>query len=182
MTIEAIKAIQMVYANTTKHDWPDDIWDAICQAIKVEKHEVSQEPVACQHKRYSIDVTEQIGTCIDCGSEGRMRFVVDDTHPQPKREWIGLTPEEVVAALPGYRLIDALDIYHIIDAKLKEKHMSVEMFGFTNQQPKQKLFTTRDFIDWYDSAIWGNEDFKECCQIAFEAGWQAAQGIDEENI
>lgn len=46
---------------------------------KAEKH----EPVACQHKRYSIDVHEQIGTCIDCGSEGRMRFVVDDTHPQP---------------------------------------------------------------------------------------------------
>jgi len=34
MTIEAMKAIQMVYANTTKHDWPDDIWDAICQAIE----------------------------------------------------------------------------------------------------------------------------------------------------
>ncbi len=46
MSIEAMKAIQMVYANTTKHDWPDDIWDAICQAIKAEKHEVSQEPVA----------------------------------------------------------------------------------------------------------------------------------------
>jgi hypothetical protein len=37
MSIEAIKAIQMVYANTTEHDWPDDIWDAICQAIEAEK-------------------------------------------------------------------------------------------------------------------------------------------------
>ena len=44
-----------------------------------------QEPMECQHKRYSIDVTEQIGTCIDCGAEGRMRFVVDDTHPQPDK-------------------------------------------------------------------------------------------------
>jgi hypothetical protein len=37
MSVEAIKAIQMVYANTTEHDWPDDIWDAICQAIEAEK-------------------------------------------------------------------------------------------------------------------------------------------------
>lgn len=34
--VEAMKAIQMVYANTTKHDWPDDIWDAICKAIEAE--------------------------------------------------------------------------------------------------------------------------------------------------
>ena len=45
MTIEAIKAIKMVYANTTKHDWPDDIWDAICQAIEAQKQEQG-EPVA----------------------------------------------------------------------------------------------------------------------------------------
>ncbi len=37
-----------------------------------------QEPVACQHKRYSVDVHEQTGTCYDCGAEGRMRFVVGD--------------------------------------------------------------------------------------------------------
>jgi hypothetical protein len=40
-----------------------------------------QEQVACQHKRYSVDVREQTGTCYDCGAEGRMRFVVDDTTP-----------------------------------------------------------------------------------------------------
>ena len=54
-----------------------------------------QEPVACQHKRYSIDVHEQIGTCIDCGSEGRMRFVVDDTHPQPNVTTSDMKPEHV---------------------------------------------------------------------------------------
>ena len=41
MSVEAMKAIKMVYANTTKHDWPDDIWEAICEAIEAEK----QEPV-----------------------------------------------------------------------------------------------------------------------------------------
>lgn len=40
---------------------------------------------ACQHKRYSVDVHEQIGTCIDCGAEGRMQFVVNNTHPQSKK-------------------------------------------------------------------------------------------------
>jgi len=45
--------------------------------------------------------------------------------------------------------------------------------------PQRKPLTDGDFLDWYDSAIWGNEDFKQCCQIAFEAGWQFAHGIKE---
>jgi hypothetical protein len=32
----------------------------------------------CKHKRYSVDVAEQTGRCIDCGAEGRMMFVVGD--------------------------------------------------------------------------------------------------------
>ena len=39
MSIEAMKAVKMIYANTTKHDWPEDVWDAICQAIEAEKRE-----------------------------------------------------------------------------------------------------------------------------------------------
>jgi len=54
MSVEAIRAIQMVYANTTKHDWPDDIWDAICQAIEAEK----QKPVAW---RYSFTHSSATG-------------------------------------------------------------------------------------------------------------------------
>jgi hypothetical protein len=48
MSVEAIKAIQMVYDNTTKHDWPDDIWDAICKAIEAaveEQHKPSQSDI-----------------------------------------------------------------------------------------------------------------------------------------
>ena len=41
-----------------------------------------QEPVACKHFRYSVDVHEQIGNCLDCGAEGRMRFVVAAPEPQ----------------------------------------------------------------------------------------------------
>jgi len=91
MSIEAMKAIQMVYANTTKHDWPDDIWDAICQAIEVEKK----------------------------AQEFPKRF---DTHPQPKREWVGLTladKEEYIAQDFGGNRLDAMDW---AEAKLKEKN------------------------------------------------------------
>jgi hypothetical protein len=56
MSVEAIKAIQLVYANTTKHDWPDDIWDAICKAIEAEKaNERSEgEPVAMKRQLVKI--------------------------------------------------------------------------------------------------------------------------------
>jgi hypothetical protein len=50
MTIEAMKAVKMVYANTTKHDWPDDIWDAICQAIESEK----QQPSGDKYTSYGL--------------------------------------------------------------------------------------------------------------------------------
>lgn len=39
----------------------------------------------------------------------------------PQRPWVGLTDDEIESALPGYRAIDALDIYHAIEARLKEK-------------------------------------------------------------
>ncbi len=91
---------------------------------KAEKH----EPVACQHKRYSIDVHEQIGTCIDCGSEGRMRFVVDDTHPQPKRE--PLSDEAIMARWPFGNFYSAalefarsIEAAHGITSDMKQEHV-----------------------------------------------------------
>jgi hypothetical protein len=35
-----------------------------------------EKDMTCQHKRYSVDVHEQTGQCIDCGAEGRISFVV----------------------------------------------------------------------------------------------------------
>ena len=35
---------------------------------------------------------------------------------------VGLTDEEIEEALPGLRWIDAVDTYHAIEAKLKEKN------------------------------------------------------------
>ncbi len=54
----------MVYANTTKHDWPDDIWDAICQAIEAavaEQHKPSQSGIKQEQEPFE-------GMCINCGS------------------------------------------------------------------------------------------------------------------
>jgi hypothetical protein len=61
MSIEAIKAIQMVYANTTKHDWPDDIWDAICQAIEAEK-----QSTKCVTSVSEVEPVAQHNVCIEC--------------------------------------------------------------------------------------------------------------------
>jgi hypothetical protein len=44
------------------------------------------------------------------------------TPPAAQRTWIGLTDDEIESALPGYREIDALNIYCAIEAKLKEKN------------------------------------------------------------
>jgi hypothetical protein len=62
--IEAMKAIKMVYANTTKHDWPDDIWDVICKAIEAEK----QEPV--EEKQTSVSEVEPVTWGVDWGKAG----------------------------------------------------------------------------------------------------------------
>ena len=101
MSTEAIKAIQMVYANTTKHDWPDDIWEAICQAIdaasqlpEAEKQEQGA-PVAWMKEQWSPDCGPYIEFYRDdeMGWRDRKEWAPLYTHPQPKREWVGLTDE-----------------------------------------------------------------------------------------
>ena len=92
MRIEAMKAIKMVYANTTKHDWPDDIWDAICQAIEAEKQEPDDLTIA---------------------------YMSGFHDGKKKREWVGLTDEEVVECWARRNMFH---IAHAIEAKLKEKN------------------------------------------------------------
>lgn len=105
----------MVYANTTKHDWPDDIWDAICQAIKAEKHEVSQEPVAVINSTISGDID---WLCTVFPKQGTKLY----THPQ-QSTWVGLTHEEIDYQAKkddngAYFALGAL----WAEAKLKEKN------------------------------------------------------------
>ena len=83
-------------------------------------YEPADEPVACKHKRYSVDVKEQTGTCHDCGAEGRMQFVVDDTRHQP--QWVGLTNDEIWDV---YKKVDSMqykEFSRAIEAKLKSKN------------------------------------------------------------
>lgn len=94
MSIEAMKqAVNMLIKLTSwldQYEQPDvvdnadKVIDALCKAIEQAE---TQEHVTCQHKRYSVDVHEQTGTCYDCGAEGRMRFVVNETAP-PQRQRI----------------------------------------------------------------------------------------------
>jgi hypothetical protein len=53
---------------------------------------------------------------VSCCPERKMVSVF--THPQPKREWIGLTDEEVVKCQQG----NIWHFYSCIEAKLKEKN------------------------------------------------------------
>ena len=39
-----------------------------------------------------------------------------------KRQWVGLTDDEVYNALPGYPIDYKLEFYRAIEAKLKEKN------------------------------------------------------------
>ncbi len=79
-------------------------------------------------------------------------------------------------SLYGYRGDGLTPLYTHPQPK-RECDMGVMCIECPDAQPKCDPLTAEDFLDWYDSAIWGNEDFKECCRIAFEAGWQAAHGI-----
>ena len=127
--------------NHSHTDHPMQHWDRTCPACVADSEPLanpianqpetsgSPMPVACKHKRYSNDVTEDIATCYDCGAEGRMRFVANDTAP-PRKEWVGLTDEELVSAYEvyakcqeeGMEISGWVDFYRAIEAKLKEKN------------------------------------------------------------
>ncbi len=92
-------------------------------------------------------------------------FAQQYTHPQPKCEPEAWTPRIERHYKDGVLISQTIQ-YNPQGEKLPYPH-----------EPKREPLTAEDFLDWYDSAIWGNEDFKECCRIAFEAGWQAAHGI-----
>ena len=133
MSVEAMKQALDALEDATTHNDSAEKWrrhltamDALRQAIEQAER---QEPVACQHKRYTVDEHEQTGTCYDCGAQGRMRFVVYEPAP-PKREWQGLTDEEIEVLYEqaehhhgefNYRF-DHNSFARALEAKLKEKN------------------------------------------------------------
>ena len=109
-----------------------------CKQSGCERENVKQEPVACQHKRYSIDVHEQIGNCLDCGAEGRMRFIVGTPQSftyeqvkahiqvallssQPQRTWVGLTDEQKLSLEIQGGKADVM-LAELVEQWLKEKN------------------------------------------------------------
>lgn len=88
----------------------ENLIELLEQSVAIEQ---AQVPVACQHKRYTVDVHEQTGRCFDCGAEGRMRFIVDGITPaqQPEQEpvaWIQQVIDDL-HALHDTELIKEVD-------------------------------------------------------------------------
>ena len=60
-----------------------------------------------------------------------------------------------------------------------DSHKAITAIKEALAQPAQK-FNRQAFLDWYDNAHWGNEDFKQGCERAWEAALaQAAQPAQE---
>ena len=107
-----IEAMRNAVEAMDKHDY--EMADHIlCQAIaEAEK----QEPVAWAQ-------FSEIGNLIDLLEEPCKGYAPLYTHPQPKREWVELTPEEVLAhandqLVPKFFAMGAA----WANAKLKEKN------------------------------------------------------------
>jgi len=62
---------------------------------------------ACKHRRYTVDVHEQTGRCMDCGAEGRMLFVVGDVAAAERERCAGAC-DHFAAGLADARLAEAL--------------------------------------------------------------------------
>ena len=109
---KALKAVQMIYANSTKHDWPKDIWDAVEEALA----QPEQEAVA-----WLWELTGEVTTDPD-RADGMWKPLF--TTP-PQRTWVGLTDEEVeqLAGLVDWNSEHATWNFSMeVEAKLKEKN------------------------------------------------------------
>ena len=100
--IEAMKqALEALESERDKYvEWgdedgaPEDVYEAItslCQAIEQAE---KQEPVAYQNtqEKCRIETVPAQGGLLPTMQEGK-DFTI--THPQPQREWVGLTDEEI---------------------------------------------------------------------------------------
>lgn len=118
MTIEAMKLALWVLEDFV--DDPraqkeiDEASAALRQAIaEAEK----QEPVAWAQ-------FSEIGNLIDLLEEPCKGYAPLYTHPQPKREWVGLTPEERLVIIDQWHWDEGKTDYlcRLVEEKLKEKN------------------------------------------------------------
>jgi hypothetical protein len=94
----------------------DEVLPLIEQAIaETEK----QEPVAMQMDVIVVNLVRE-GINKHRARELAEHFI-KHTHPQPKREWVGLTDEEVIKCTPTWGGT-VEDVARAIEAKLKEKN------------------------------------------------------------
>jgi hypothetical protein len=82
-----------------------------------------QEPVAWMNATRTNAVFREVETSIPNWSD--YYYIPLYTHPQPKREWVGLTDEEILKfqGIVPYTLgYDLIEFSRAIEAKLKEKN------------------------------------------------------------
>ena len=68
-------------------------------------------------------MTEERNFCPRCGKRrgGDANYIHTCTPPQPKREWVGLTTEEILG-LQDFAYADDIEFVNHIEALLKEKN------------------------------------------------------------
>ncbi len=154
MTTEAVKAVRLVYANTTKHDWPDDIWEAICEAVEAEKQEIDKPS---KQKR-----PQNCGTgfcsCIECVMDEQEIVSYTTGHCKEKAQPNGCQLHNLHCGYPA------------CDRK-----------AVVNPQPKREPLTNKNpLLVFAKECVLGAYREDELADAAFKA-IEAAHGIKEKN-
>ena len=125
MSIEAMK--QALYLIRNQGDVGVDEWiaaeAALCTAIEqAEKNDLERlrdenERLHIENRRL-IDRIEVMGVPVGVGG-----YLTTTTTPQPQREWVGLTDEEINDLVHSHDDFDGLwEFADAVEAKLKEKN------------------------------------------------------------
>lgn len=127
MALDALRSLMPdpADANNDGHDARDvRDWRGAIEALRAQLEQGEQEPVAWMcpdDPEQETAFSWQSGHCVDCGK----KKVPVYTAP-PKREWQGLTDEDIEAAFMANTCCDDLVVFeHVaraIEAKLKEKN------------------------------------------------------------
>ena len=101
----AITSLRQAIAEAEKQE-PLEYWNAVEGWVKLDEVREHFDSVNC-------------GTIYKNNGEGRVPLY---THPQPKREWVGLTDEEIDEAVKSCNTTDTYKYFRAVEAKLKEKN------------------------------------------------------------
>jgi hypothetical protein len=128
--MQALEALESsrIFVTTrekTKHPEGTEWYDSATADLRTALEQPEQEPVAWQYKtaEAGIFVSDQLPQDVQVWQEVEWSKPLYTTPPAPKREWQGLTDDEILEAAQ----IDGADTWlfataYAIEAKLKEKN------------------------------------------------------------